>query len=255
MIVKTWNDFIEKIKVFRKAKGKSGLSAPTIVRLLYSGSFDDMLDEETMKIPAQERYLQLSQDVLKAMGSKAALPKASGEEQVGINKITSVPHLLLWRHSTNPFARYDITSFCKGFLLHAGFVRAQKNASGISWFRPVSHENQTQVDICPSWSGLFDSNNAYKTYTGDRLLGVMGVIVKVEKKMYQGNKESLSVTIFNGSEYIEGVRVWPEKSGKIKQELVAGLEKHAVGLVIIRPKPWNDKAGGSIVGWTKVKGL
>jgi len=250
-----WTEFIEKIKHFKKEGVKSGLNAASITRLLYSGAFDEMIDDETKKIPAVDRYKKLYQELIAAMESKSQLPKATGMEQIGINKITTSPQLILWRHSVNPFSRHDISGFCRNFLTNEGFELASSASGEITWYKKQSGDNQTQIDVRKSWSGLFDSREVYKQYNGDRLLGIVGIVVSVEKKPYQGGKESLSVTLFNGMEYIEGVRVWPGKNGKIKPEMIEGLTKNSVGLAIIKPKPWNDKAGGSIVGWTRVMGL
>ena len=83
-------------------------------------------------------------------------------------------------------------------------------------------------------------------------MGVVGIIVQSKKMIYQGDKESLALTIFNGHEYIEGNRMWPDKSGKLNPLVVATMTELSMGLAIIRPKPWNDRPSGSVLSWEPV---
>ena len=249
-----WSEFIEKIKVFKKEAGKTGLNAPSVIRLIYSGAFDEMLTDEMKKQPAQDRYAAMCAEALKAMGSKASLPKAGAKELIGINKINGIGHLMLWRFSTNPFVSYDVTEFCKGFLRSQGFDRPQVPDGDVTWVKPQRGSQKMRIDIRYSWHDLFNKPRVLDYYSNDRLLGVMGIVVKVEKKPYGAGKESLAITLFNGHEYIEGVRMWPDKSGKLNPLVVAQIKEFSLGLAVIRPKAWNDRPSGSFMSWEGVLG-
>lgn len=245
----TWDEFIQKIRRFKKETGKTGLNAPGLIRLLFSGAFDEMLPPEAFKIPACERYPILATEMLAAMGSKAKLPKKRGKELVGIDKIASVGHLMLWRHSTNPFVSYDITDYCKSFLKQQGFVRPSYPDGDITWIKNA----RMQIDIRKSWHDLFGTTYAIQSYEqGKKMLGVMAIIAKVEKKMFQGTKESLVVTLFNGHEYLDSLRVWPGEDGKVSQVMIDQMEQYSMGLALIKPKPWNDRPAGTIIKWIRM---
>ena len=255
MTTMTWNDFIEKIVVFRKETGKSNLSAPAVMRLLYSGAFDEMLDAETMKIPAMDRYAQLLKQVMQAIGSKAQLPKASKIELIGLNQVTKIEQLMLWRFSSNPFVQYNMADFCKSFLKSQGFERPQLPEGDILWVKPARSGHKLRIDVRYSWQNLFKSPKLLENYENNRLVGSICIITKVEKRLFQGNKESLVISMFNGHEYIEGIRMWPDKSGVLNPLVTSQIKKHAVGLAVLRPKPWNDKPGGSFIEWVEVLGV
>lgn len=249
----TWDEFINKIKTF-KAEGATGLNAPAIIRLIFIGAFDEMLTDEMRAKPAHTRYADMCSEALAAMKSKASLPKAGAKELVGINKINGVGHLMLWRFSTNPFVSYDITEFCKGFLRSQGFDRIGSPEGDITWTKPQKGSQKMRVDVRYSWHDLFNKPRVLESYDRDRLLGVVGIIVKVEKKPYQGNKESLAITLFNGHEYIDGIRMWPDKSGKLNPLVVAQIREFSLGMAIIRPKAWNDRPSGAFLSWEGVLG-
>lgn len=244
-----WGEFIQKIQRFKKEAGKTGLNAPGLIRLLYSGAFDEILPPEAFKVPAHERYPVLATELLAAMGSKAKLPKKSGKELVGIDKIASTGHLMLWRHSTNPFVHYEITEFCKTFLKSQGFARPQYPDGDILWVK----NSRTVIDIRKSWTELFNTTYALDSYQqGKKLLGVMGIVVKAEKRMYQTSKESLALTLFNGYEYVDSLRLWPGEDGKLNQAMVDKIEPYSMGLAIVKPKPWNDRPSGTVVNWIRM---
>jgi len=247
-----WSDFVDKISKFKKELGGTGMSAPSIIRLIYSGAFDEMIDEELKAKPLQVRYKDITDQALSAMKSTAKLPKATTKELVGINKIDGIGNLMLWRFSTNPFARYDVSDFCKGFLKSQGFERPIIPEGDITWMKPAKNGNKTRIDIRYSWSDLFNKTRVLEAYPKDRLLASMCIVVKAEKRNYQVDKESLVVTLFNGHEYIEGVRMWPGESGKLNPLIVTQIKPYNLGLAIIRPKPWNDRPGGTLVSWTGV---
>jgi len=250
----TWNDFLEKVKLFKKDAGRTGLNAPSIIRLIYSGAFDEIITPEMKAQPAHTRYASMCADILKAMGSKAALPKAGAKELVGIKNINGIGHLMLWRFSTNPFASYDVTDFCKGFLRSEGFDRPQVPEGDITWVKPARGSQKSRIDVRYSWSDLFNKPKSMEAYQKDRLLGVVGIIVKAERKIYQGNKESMAITLFNGHEYIDGIRMWPDQSGKLNPLITGQLKEFSLGLAIIRPKAWNERPSGSFLSWTGVLG-
>lgn len=250
-----WDNFIQKIKDFKSQGVSPGLSASTVTRLLYAGAFDEMLSDELKAIPAIQRYARMRTEALTALKSKAELPKATGDEHIGLNKVESIPHLVLWRHSVNPLSKYDLSNFCKNFLAHEGFLKAASESGEITWFRPEQN-GASQIDIRTSWHGLFDASGKWKTYSSQRTLAMIAIVVDVKKSTFQGNKESLVVDLFNGTEFIQGLRVWPARGqSKVSEDLANGLTKHSVGLVYLQPKPWNDRSGGAIIKWTKVRGI
>jgi len=245
----TWDEFIQKIRRFKKETGKTGLNAPGLIRLLFIGAFDEMLSVETLQISACDRYPMLAKEMLAAMGSKAKLPKKRGKELVGIDKIDSVGRLMLWRHSSNPFISYEITDYCKSFLKQQGFERPAYRDDNILWVKNA----KTPIDIRKSWHELFGTTYALQSYEqGKKMLAVMCIIAKVEKKMFQGTKESLVVTLFNGHEYLDSLRIWPGEDGKVSQVMIDQMEQYAMGLAIVKPKPWNDRPAGTIVKWIRM---
>lgn len=249
-----WNEFIEKVKTFKKEAGKTGLNAPSIIRLVYGGAFDEMLTPEMKIQPAHLRYADMCAEVLKAMGSKASLPKAGAKEFVGIKNINGIGHLMLWRFSTNPFVSYDVTDFCKGFLRSEGFERPQIPEGDITWVKPARGNQKLRIDVRYSWNDLFNKPRSLESYQKDRLLAVVGIIVKAERKIYQGSKESMAITLFNGHEYIEGVRMWPGEGGKLNPLVTGQLKEFSLGMALIKPKAWNDRPSGSFIAWTGVLG-
>lgn len=257
MTTMTWTEFIGKIKSYRKEAGKTGLNAPSVIRLLYGGAFDEMLSKETMAIPVQERYPQLATELLAAMGSKAKLPKKNKNEMIGIAKINSMGHLMLWRYSINPFVQYDITKFCVSFLKNMGFNRPTLSEGDILWVKPERHDgtNKTRIDVRYSWNNIFSLPTTLNTYEkGYRLLGVVGVIVKADIRIYQETKESLSIVLFNGHEYTNEIKLWPGQDGKLNKAVLAQMEVGSLGLAIVKPKTWNDRPTGTLVSWTRVMG-
>jgi hypothetical protein len=247
-----WQKFVDKLGRFRKETKTLGINVPALMRLIYSGAFDEMLDDELKAKPPQIRYKEMVDQVVSVMKSKASLPKATSKELVGINKIDGIGNLMLWRFSTNPFVRYDVSDFCKGFLKSQGFERPVMPEGDVTWMKPAKNGNKTRIDIRYSWAELFQKTRVLEAYQKDRLLGSMCIVVKAEKKMFQSTKESLVVTLFNGHEYIEGVRMWPNESGKLNPLIINQIKPYNLGLAIIRPKPWNDRPGGTLLSWTGV---
>lgn len=249
-----WNDFITKIQDFKKAGAKTGLNAPTIIRLVYSGAFDSMLSEEHFKIPAADRYPLLVKEALTAMKSKASIPKKTPKDIIGIADISGMGHLMLWRYTVNPYIKYDITNFTTSFLKTHGFEKPKIQEGDITWIKQADSKNQ-RIDIRYSWSAFFDHKPLFNMYAkNERLLAVVAVVVKADKKMYQGDKESLAVTLFNGHEYIDSLRMWPDKTGKLNKAITSQINKCSIGLAIIRPSKFMDKPSGTLVSWIKLGG-
>jgi len=245
-----WPDFIEKIKTFRKSTKSLGLNAPSLIRLLFSGAFDDMLPKELFEIPAQKRYTQLTVDLLSALGSKSKIPKKSKTDVIGLNEVESLGHLMLWRYSTNPFSRYEITSFCKTFLSAQGFAKPQYPSDDVLW---VKAKGRTLVEIRKSWSGLFTSHFALSSYeNGSKMLALVGIVVKTSRSYTHSGKPFLTITLFNGNEYVEGIKLWAKDDGTLNQAMVSQLKPGEMGLAYIKPKPWNDKPSGSLINWTPI---
>ena len=248
-----WNEFINKISEFKK-EGSTGLNAPALIRLVYSGAFDSMLSPDHFKIPAADRYPILVKDILSALKSKATMPKKSKTDLLGITDITSPGHLMLWRYMVNPFVKYDVADYMISFLKTHGFQRPSIQEGDITWFKPESSTN-TRVDIRYNWRYFFTKKNLFDMYKNvDRLIAVAGIIVKAEKRMYQGDKESLVVQIFNGHEYTDDLRMWPGSDGKLNKAVVAQLTKCSMGLAIIKPSKFRDKPSGTLVSWIKLHG-
>jgi hypothetical protein len=244
----TWSDFIEKIRSFRAAGAKTGLNAPAMIRMLYMGAFDDMLPPETLKIPATERYPALLKEMLGAMASKAKLPKKKVTEVIGMTQLDSTANLMLWRFENNPFVQYDITRYFVTFLKDKGYVKAQGRSDDVLWERQITESSRTQVDIRYSWIHSFHST-VLPQYEKGKLLGVLGVIVKAERKIFQGNRESIGLILFNGHEHTNEIRIWPGEDGKVSEVLKAQLKPGKVGLAVLKPKLWNSRPSASLVSW------
>jgi hypothetical protein len=256
----TWGEFINKIKEFKSAGVKSGLNAPSIIRLLYSGAFDALLPKELFEIPATKRYAQLIQEALKAMGSKAKLPKKGARELIGLQSVDSPSHLMLWRHSINPFARYDMTEYYVTFLKTMGFTRptdVDRIADpGLLWVRypDENTHHKIRVDIRRSWAGTFHPSVYQKYGQGGRLVGVVGIIIKSQKRMYQETKESLSIMMFNGHEHTNEMKMWPGKDGLLDRGKMLQMAELSMGLMIVQPKFWNNKPTATVFSWDKIWG-
>ena len=127
----------------------------------------------------------------------------------------------------------------------------------ILWVKPERHDgsNKTRIDVRYSWNNIFSLPNTLNTYEkGYRLLGVVGVIVKADIRIYQETKESLSIVLFNGHEYTNEIKLWPGPDGKISKALLMQMEVGSLGLAIVKPKTWNDRPTGTLVSWTRVMG-
>lgn len=250
----TWNEFINKIKEFRKQTGKSPLNAPPMIKLLYGGAFDEMLSPEARKIPAILRYEGLTKELLDAMGSKASIPKKTKTEIIGLDQVRGMGHLMLWRYSSNPFIQYDLTDYSITFLKSLGYERPKMQEGDITWTRPAT-DARGRTDILYSWHNIFSRPPVLRCYeSGQRNLAVMGIVVKAEKKIYQGHKESLAVVLFNGHEYTCEMRMWPGEDGKLNKGILAQMEVGSTGLAMVRPKVWNDKPSAAIISWMPLLG-
>jgi hypothetical protein len=255
----TWTEFIAKIKHTKKTYGRTGLNPAGLARLLWSGAFDSMLPPEAFQEPAHDRYRRLTKEMYDAMGSKAKLPAKAKKELLGVAEIVSAPRLMLWRHDVNPLVQFDITQFYKPFLESLGFEKLTPPREDILWERKSTEHkggHTVPIDLRYSWFNVFDNPSLFQMYTkNQRLLAMMVIVLKSDKRIYQEHKESLSLVFFNGHETTDEIKLWPNAEGKLNKHMEMSLKQCELGLAIIQPKLWKGNRTGTLINFMRVIGI
>ena len=246
-----WNEFLNKLSDAKHAKLNKGLSVPAITTLIYSGAFDDSVQDLT---PANrlDTYLKMYQEVREALDSDAKLPSRKKGDVLRIADITGDITLALWRSQSNPLTDFDLLNsdnVTKWLKFHHGFEKHHHEV--VKWHIPSSEKyGKKPGHLIDKWSWVFENDYLYDAYSRrDSKIDLMvfGVVIDPEIKIYQGYKERLAFKIFTGREYTDEITMWPDsEDGKIsdvtKQMIVTG----AVGLAVVKPSKFAGKKTGTI---------
>jgi len=249
-----WNEFIDKVASAKKLKIKLGFNAGGIIRLIYAGAFNGLIthDEEYVKMPAYLRCSRMTAEALKAMKSKAALPKSTKTEPIGVRDIKSDASLVLWRHIVNPLFTYNLVNLYSQHLQsHFGFTPNQVgNTKAIPLVKHMSSDTgKPSTDLYSSWAAAFDQEHAMEDYrNGRRNAAAVGVIVKAAARRYgQEGKRCMDVTFFDGFQEYQ-VTMWPNRNtGDYNLANAADLKACEFGLFVIKPSIYKGKKGGSLI--------
>lgn len=245
-----WNEFLDKIRALRAAGGKLGFNAGVITRLIYAGTFNSMLTpgDEYMEMPAHKRCLRMTQEAVKAMESKAALPKASKTESVGIADIRNDAGLVLWRHIVNPLFQFNLSTLFKEHLRKTmGF---QYSTTGNTRMLPMflDIKDKPGCDLWARFGDIFTQPASLKLYqSGAKQCAIMGIITKTDKFTMKNGRTSLRIYFFDGYKEWE-IKLWPEY-GKTTYNVAKAsyLNPCAVGLLVVKPDVYLGSKTGSLV--------
>lgn len=245
-----WNEFVEKVKQAKKDGKKLGFNANMITKLIFSGTFNSMLDPngEYMKMPAHQRCGAMTAEILAAMGSKAQLPKASKTEAMGIDQIRNDAGLALWRHITNPLFQFNLSILFREHLrVNMGF---QYTTTGNTKMIPMTLnlDGRPGCDLWARWEDIYTQYASYKLYqSGNRMAACIGVVTKIDKFVMKNGKTSLRVFFFDGFREYE-IKLWPDYGKTMyNQAKAAYLKPCAVGLFVIKPDMYKGQLTGSLV--------
>lgn len=245
-----WDDFIEQLKAAKKSKKNKGLSVPTIATLLYSGAMDSMMPSGFVGTP--EAYKDCYNQVRSALGSKANLAKKKKTEMLGLNEVGGQVSLSLWRHQVNPLSVFDIINSCKNDLKPYGFL--ETNHPVFLMKRRASDQYKTPGLLTPHWSKIFQNKVALDSFeAGEYEMVVLGVITSAAIRPYSdGSKERLCFRMYTGIEYTDEITVWPEKTGKLSEQIKEAIQPLEMGFAAVRPKTWNGRPGATLLRWQKL---
>jgi DNA polymerase III alpha subunit len=244
----TWSDFINNLKLAKKAKKNKGLSVSTIANLLFSGAMDSMITET----PTLELYKKMYTEVQDALKSKAQLAKRKKTEMLGLAEVTDEFSLSLWRNQMNPLAVYDLISPCAENLKMFGFESTKHPAYPLMVKK--SDKVRTPVVLTQFWKQVFDSPAAMASFeTGQYELAILGIVTDVNVvKFSDGKKERMVFKLFTGVESTDSITVWPEMNGKVSEVLKASIVPMQLGYCVVRPKPFNGNPSATLLRWNRV---
>ena len=264
-----WLEFLNKIKAFKTeyASKQLNLNAGSLTTLLFAGAFDTMIDHLPRPLTYQN-YHALCSDLKKALGSKAALPKAKKTEALGIENIDSEIKLNMWRYQANPLHQFSLTDHFRGFMTSEGFQKTQGRDKRLIFRRPAPDTDETKhpkdqeraVEIWDSWRYVFENNAVFKrnsiwTDTSgkkcypDVKLGFLGMIQDVTLRPLKDGRESYTFKLFLGGETTDDLRVWSNEQGFVPHAIRQHLKNGNVGIGICRINLYGEKPSGSLSEW------
>jgi hypothetical protein len=215
-------------------------------------------------IPKGRMYttsLERFNEVKKAMGSKASLPKKTKVMPIGLTEIDNDMKLGLWRYIVNPTSTFDFIQYNLEYLKSRGFQEINKRLVYLGfnkYFALYNEEDNTiakgKAYLCNRWEYVFDNPFPKPIVTdqflnGTRVACFVGVIYKMEKVPLKDGRKRLLVSFYNGYELIEDLTIWPDKQGKFPK-FVYGMRPMEFGVISIKPKIWNTKRTGIVDGWS-----
>lgn len=245
-----WNEFINKLIDAKKLKKNKGLSVSVIASLIYAGAFDDMIMEKNANVI--EQYNGMFEEVKKALGSSASLPKKKKTDIIGLADVKKPADLALWRYQVNPFGVFDLMQQYKKQLLMLGY---EERYGKRSMAKPSVEKNPpTLLMDNPSVIYTDYKNSKYfETFVNKtNKLDIIGIVAEVSLRKYQGDKEFLTLSIFTGSEIVSNLVVWPKWGEKKISEVYKSIQPRDVGIIGIIPTIRNNTPGGNVVRWTNL---
>lgn len=253
-----WLDFCQKLKEAKKNKTSKGISAGTLVRLIYAGAFDHMIDGEITLDIRNKMFF----DVKQALVSVIDKPSAPKGEVIGIKDITNDLELDLWRHSVNPLIKFDFISRMNEFysekIKMVGFETNNKSNKEFEYDFPYVCEGgltyfPLRTGLIRSWNRVFDDKykNLYDMVRSKKFgLALFGVVVSVKRTQTKNGKNRISVDFFNGEELIRDMTIWPNyHTGLFDEEMLHNMIYSPIGLISVIPNLWNGNKQAQIVGW------
>ena len=195
-----WTDFLAKVKLLKKdyETGQIDLRAGSLLTLLFAGAFDTVLGRSNC---TYLDYLALSDELLHALGSSAALPKAKKGSLIGIANIASELDLHLWRTQMNPTYTFDINALFEAFLLEKDFI---KQPSHLEYeYRRRVKESRVEAFIFKNVNLVFDLER-YRNYFMQKqstaLVGLMGIVQDYSVRLTKTGREMGTFKMFLGDQ-------------------------------------------------------
>ena len=262
-----WNDFIQKIKDYRKtcAAGQVNLNAISLITLIYVGAFDSMIDT----LPSLNIYRRMTKELMDALESTAKLPVAKKGEAYGIADIDSDLTLNMWRSQYNPLYSFDFSQYCHNVLDKKHFKKNKPNILTYPHPNKISYFSK-DFDLWESWSFIFDHPECLKHYSPPkndpanrfrRAPAFLGIVKTSELKLLKDGRESLVFTLFLGQEETGQIRVWPNKRSRedidkdniVDKRLRSLLKPGALGYAIVRLQDLNGYKSATLLQWVPLK--
>lgn len=257
-----WNEFIEKIKTAKANKLHKSLKMSCIANLIFSGAMDEMIGGSPKMGEMFDTYMNMFEEIKKAIGSKAALPKKTKNMPLGLSDIQNDTQLGLWRYIVNPTSKFNFLEGNLEFFKSRGFKEpctAAKEA-GIHKYFPLTCEGDVlAVDrstyMIKNWGAITD--NPFpdrivkdKFLRGDRYAAIAGVIYKKEMRKFGDNRMMMKLSIYNGEELVDNIVVWPKRDGRLP-EWALGICEMQFGILIAQPKMYKGQLNGTAMGWSR----
>jgi len=258
-----WSEFLEKVKLSKKAKIDANLSTTCITSLIFAGAFDSMIDEDVPANGDIKLYTQMYEDAKKALGSKAKMPTKSKIQLIGLDEVKNERQLGLWRFSANPMSKFDFSPYCKEWLARRGFCELSEMKKKAGYHRnfPLYHE---ETDTFPyagylinHWQGIFENDFELvtKAFLDKAYMAcLVGVVVSAEKVTMKSGKKRMKVDFYNGYGIIRGLNIWPTWGSDSMPKFTGSLKKMNFGMLVVSVNVYNGHNGGNIVDWMEVIG-
>lgn len=234
----TWEEFLQQIKTLKKdyKAGQVDLRAGPLVTLLYAGAFDTMLGRE----PTFTEYKGLSSELLTALGSKAALPKAKKGEILGIADIKATIDLHLWRSEMSPTYKFDIAALFEQFILSLRFL---KTTGDLSYRRPAL-KNCGEILVFRNSKTVFE-NLRFFDYVNqkglERTVGIVGIVRDFQVRKTKAGREMGTFRMFLGDGSSDLIYIWPIRGEDFLPYVKTQFLKNGQsGIVTARPAIWNN---------------
>lgn len=245
---------MENLAELKKQSKTKGASVPCITTLIYSGAFDDMLDDTPDIESLCDKYHEMFLDVKKALKSTSKLPSKNKAQLIGIDDVDSYTKLGLWRQIVNPLSEFDFVSGVEGFLESKGFQRQDHPA--FPWKRASCKNHPQPLYVCKSWDFLYSDqikNGKFFDYlTKDQIrVGFVCVIQSSSVRPYGGSKERLVVDLHNGKDLMTAITKWPMKNGNL-HPVDKSMKPGSLVFAVVRPGFFAGRPSGTITEWEEL---
>lgn len=258
-----WDEFVIKLKEAKKLGLNTGLDVGCITNLIYAGAFDDMIGGPPGKGESLDKYNSMFESVRSALKSKAAKPKKTKTQPIGIDDIKNDTQLGLWRFLVNPMSGFDFMPYCKDILRNRGFSELSKMQMdfGLGDAFLLHHQGNTESFPNPSYvvnkwgnafTDRFGKHVQQMILNGERYICMVGVITASKKLPYSnGSKKRAVLEFYNGSEVVKDLTIWPGRATNRLPDYTLTMGKMSFGIITIHPKVWNGRKTGTVIGWER----